>query len=131
MLYKRRKADYMGILDLELRTIFVQQTAQGSAAWLTEPFNEFGGTAEDKVFDTMMRIRLLMDSPGTGLPPPRGSSPCCGRRGRFQTLVCGKALDDKGKHDMHDLRDGRIHRVKTQIKGLAGKHNSGTRRATT
>ena len=82
------------------RARLVQQTAQGSAAWLTEPFNEFGGTTQDKVFDTMIRMRLLMDSPGTDKAPLAGAQPCCARRGRVQTRTCGHALDDKGKHDM-------------------------------
>ena len=60
----------MGNLDLQPRARFVQQTAEGSAAWLTDPFNEFGGTTEDKVFETMIRMRLLMNSPGTDQAPP-------------------------------------------------------------
>ena len=87
-------------LDLHPRARLVQQTAQGSAAWLTEPFNEFGGTTEDKVFETMIRMRLLMNSPGTDKAPTAGTQNCCARRGRFQSITCGQALDDKGKHDM-------------------------------
>ena len=73
---------------------------KGSAAWLTEPLYEFGGTTEDNVFGTMMRMRLVMNSPGTEQAPPRGSTPCCGIKGIFQTLACGQELYDKGKHDM-------------------------------
>ena len=98
--HKKRKTDVMEGLDLHPRARLVQQTAQGSAAWLTEPFNEFGGTTEDKVFETMIRMRLLMNSPGTDKAPTTGTQHCCARRGRFQTTVCGHALDDKGKHDM-------------------------------
>ena len=76
-------------LDLHPRARLVQQTAQGSAAWLTEPFNEFGGTTEDKVFETMVRMRLLMNSPGTDKAPTAGMQHCCARKGIFQARICG------------------------------------------
>ena len=84
----------MESFSLQPRARLVQQTAQGSAAWLTEPFNEFGGITEDSentAPNEQPRYRIATS--------PR-SKPCCGRRGIFQHLVCGRALDDKGKHDM-------------------------------
>ena len=98
--HKKRKTDVMGGLDLYPRARLVQQTAQGSAAWLTEPFDEFGGTTEDKVFETMIRMRLLMNSPGKDKAPTAGMQHCCASKGIFQARICGHALDDKGKHDM-------------------------------
>ena len=98
-LYKKQVQRYIQCLELHPRARYAQQTAQGSSSWLATPFHENGGTVDDRTWQTIIRSRLLMTTLGGPEPPDPAAAPTCARKCHGSARMCGKSLDDKGRHD--------------------------------